>query len=352
MGSYEDRDISVSPVTDGPAGLVRIRHPEGSYEDRDISAPPVTDRPAGLVRTRRPVGLYEDRDISVSPVTDGPAGLVRIRHPEGSYEDRDISAPPVTDRPAGLVRTRRPVGLYEDRDISVSRMTDGPAGLVRIRHPEGSYEDREISVSPMTDGPAGLVRTRRPVGAEMLPALKDEVRPLAGGLLDQVPNPCVLSNPTGSESDVRNECLHPVIMKEGEALRGRICPSVVMKTMEPSKVKFSPEVLTNVSEGSLITSSGIPDPVIRTVSDNRTNIMKLDRIKEQTDLSAVSPSSDSGVHSVDGEWDCMSTYSGESDSIQSVKTVYGGVCQTDRPVVKLEDYGFQGSNGYSRGTKW
>ena len=150
------------------------------------------------------------------------------------------------------------------------------------------------------------------------------------------PNPCVLSSPTGSESDARKECLHPVIMKEGEALRGRICPSVVMKTMEPSNVKFSPEVLTNVSEGSLITSSGIPDPIIRTVSDNRTNIMKLDRIKEQTDLSAVSPSSDSGVHSVDGEWDCMSTYSGESDSIQSVKTAYGGVCQTDRPIVKLE----------------
>ena len=59
-------------------------------------------------------------------------------------------------------------------------------------------------------------------------------------------------------------------------------------------------------------------------------------IKEQTDLGAVSPSSDSGVHSVDGEWDCMSTYSGKSDSIQSVTTVYGGVCQTDRPVVKLE----------------
>ena len=86
-----------------------------------------------------------------------------------------------------------------------------------------------------------------------------------------------------------------------------------MKTMEPSKVKFSPEVLTNMSEGSLVSSSVIPDPAIRTGSDNRTNIMKLDRIKEQTDLSAVSPSSYSGVHSVDGEWDCMSTYSGESD---------------------------------------
>ena len=282
-----------------------------------------------------PVGPYKDRDLSVSRMTDGPAGLVRIRHPEGSYEDRDISVPPVTDGPAGLVRTRRPVGSYEDRDISVPPVTDGPAGLVRTRRPVGSYEDRDISVSPVTDGPAGLVRTRRPVGAEMLPALQDGVRPLAGGLLDQVPNPCVLSSPTGSESAVKNECLHPVITMEGEALRGRICPSVVMKTMEPSKVKFSPEVLTNMSEGSLVSSSVIPDPVIRTGSDNRTNIMKLDRIKEQTDLSAVSPSSDSGVHSVDGEWDCMSTYSGESDSIQSVKTVYGGVCQTDRPVVKL-----------------
>ena len=308
VGPYKDRDLSVSRMTDGPAGLVRIRHPEGSYEDRDISVSPVTDGPAGLVRTRRPVGSYEDRDISVSPVTDGPAGLVRTRRPVGSDEDRDVSVPPVTDGPAGLVRTRRPVGQYEDRDISVS---------------------------PVTDGPAGLVRTRRPVGAEMLPALQDGVRPLAGGLLDQVPDPCVLSSPTRSESAVKKECLHPVITTEGEALRGRMCPSVVMKTTEPSKVKCSPEVLTNTAEGSLVSSSVIPDPVIRTGSDDRTNNMKLDRIKGQTDLSAVSPSSDSGVHSVDEEWDCMSTYSGESDSIQSVKTVYGGVCQTDRPVIKL-----------------
>ena len=71
------------------------------------------------------------------------------------------------------------------------------------------------------------------------------------------------------------------------------------------------------------------DDVTPIVSDNPP-------IKEQTDLGAVSLSSDSGMHSVDGEWDCMSTYSGESDSIQSVKTVYGGVCQTDRPVVKLD----------------
>ena len=315
VGPYEDGDLSVSRMTDGPAGLVRIRRPEGPYEDREISVSPVTDGPAGLVRTRRPVGSYEDRDISVSPVTDGPAGLVRTRRPVGSDEDRDVSVPPVTDGPAGLVRTRRPVGQYEDRDISVS---------------------------PVTDGPVGLVRTRRPVGAEMLPALQDGVRPLADGLLGQVPDPCVLSSPTSSESAVKKECLPPVITTEGEALRGRMCPSVVMKTTEPSKVKCSPEVLTNTAEGSLVSFSVNPDPVIRTGSDDRTNNMKLDRIKGQTDLSAISPSSDSGVHSVDEEWDCMSTYSGESDSIQSVKTVYGGVCQTDRPVVKLRNIDSRG----------
>ena len=316
--------------------------PVGPYEDRDISVSRMTDGPAGLVRTRRPVGSYEDRDVSVPPVTDGPAGLVRTRRPVGSYEDRDVSVPPVTDGPAGLVRTRRPVGSYEDRDVSVPPVTDGPAGLVRTRRPVGQYEDRDISVSPVTDGPAGLVRTRRPVGAVMLPALQDEVRPLAGGLLGQVPDPCVLSSPTRSESAMKTEFLPPVIKAEGEALRGRVCPSVIMKKTEPSKIKCSPEVLINTAEGSSVSPSINPDPVIRTGPDDRTNNMKLERIKGQSDLSVVSPSSDSGVHSVDEEWDCMSTYSGESDSIQSVKTVYGGVCQTDSPVVKLRNMDSRG----------
>ena len=338
VGLYEERDSSVSRMTDGPAGLVRTRHPVGPYEDRDISVSPVTDGPAGLVRTRRPVGSDEDKDISVSPVTDGPAGLVRTRRPVGSDEDKDISVSPVTDGPAGLVRTRRPVGPYEDKDISVSPVTDGPAGLVRTRRPVGQYEDRDISVSPVTDGPAGLVRTRRPVGDVMLPALQDEVRPSAGGLMGQIPDPCVQSSPTRNESAMNTEFLPPVIKPEGEALRGRMRPSVVMKRTEPSEVKCSPEVLINTAEGSSVSPSINQDPIIRTGPDDRTNNMKLDMIKGRSDLSVVSPSSDSGVHSVDEQWDGMSTYSGESDSIQSVETVYGSViCQTDRPVVKLKN---------------
>ena len=327
----------------GYTNVIAKPDPVGPYEDRDNSVSPMIDGPAGLVRTRHPVGPYEDRDISVSPVTDGPAGLVRTRRPVGSYEDKDISVSPVTDGPAGLVRTRRPVGSYEDKDISVSPVIDGPAGLVRTRRPVGQYEDRDISVSPVTDGPAGLVRTRRPVGDMMLPTLQDEVRPSAGGLMGQIPDPCVQSRPTRNESAMNTEFLPPVIKPKGEALRGRMRPGVDMKRTEPSEVKGSPEVQSNTAEGSSVRPSINQDPMIRTGADDRTNNMKLEMIKGQSDLSVVSPSSDSGVHSVDEQWDCMSTYSGESDSIQTVKTVYGGViCRTDSPVVKLRNMDSRG----------
>ena len=271
-------------------------------------------------------------------MTDRPAGLVRTRRPEGSDKDKDVSVSPVTDGPAGLVRTRRPVGPYEDKDISVSPVTDGPAGLVRTRRPVGQYEDRDISVSPVTDGPAGLVRTRRPVGDVKLPALQDEVRPSAGGLMGQIPDPHVQPRPTRNESVMNMEFLPPVIKLEGEALRGRMRPSIVMNRTEPGEVKGNPEVLINTAEGSSVSPSINQDPIIRTGPDDQTNIMKLDMKKERSDLSVVSPSSDSGVHSVDEQWDGMSTYSGESDSIQSVETVYGSViCQTDRPIVKLKN---------------
>ena len=111
-----------------------------------------------------------------------------------------------------------------------------------------------------------------------------------------------------------------------------------MNRTEPSEVKGNPEVLINTAEGSSVSPSINQDPIIRTGPDDQTNNMKLDMIKERSDLSVVSPSSDSGVHSVDEQWDGMSTYSGESDSIQSVETVYGSViCQTDRPIVKLKN---------------
>ena len=110
-----------------------------------------------------------------------------------------------------------------------------------------------------------------------------------------------------------------------------------MKSCVTAGVQF------NTTEGSSDSPSINPDPVNRTGADGRTDDMKSEMIKGQSDSSVVSPSSDSGVHSVDEQWECMSTYSGDSDSIQSVKTVYGGVaCQTDSPVVTLRNMDTRG----------
>ena len=188
-----------------------------------------------------------------------------------------------------------------------------------------------------------------PVGPREMISLGDVAKPASmgpvgrpwrtGQLVMEPDEPdFVRSSPTRSESDMDTELLPPVIKAEGEVLRGRVRPSVVMEKTEPSEVKCSPGVQVNTVESSSVSPSVNPDPVIRTGADDRTNNMKSEMIKGQSDLSVVSPSSDSGVHSVDEQWDCMSTYSGESDSIQSVKTVYGGVaCQTDSPVVKLRN---------------
>ena len=350
VGPYEDRDESVSPeINEGQAG----HHIQ-----------PVADGPAGLVRTRRPVGPYEDRDESVSPeINEGQAG----HHIQ-----------PVADGPAGLVRTRRPVGdvMLPALQDGVRPSAGGPVGQV----PDPCVQVRSKNSSPV-DSYQPLVTG--PVGANVSDALKDACPPVVGDQVDRstrldpvgpremfslgdVAKPAsmgpvgrpwttgqleiesdepdfVRSSPTRSESDMDTEILPPVIKTEGEVFRGRVRPSVVMEKTEPSEVMCSPGVQFNTAEGSSDSPSVNPDPVIRTGADGRTDDMKSEMIKGQSDSSVVSPSSDSGVHSVDEQWECMSTYSGDSDSIQSVKTVYGGVaCQTDSPVVTLRNMDTRG----------
>ena len=60
-------------------------------------------------------------------------------------------------------------------------------------------------------------------------------------------------------------------------------------------------------------------------------------------ISVVSLSSDSGVHSLGEQWEYMSTYSGNSDSIQTIDTVYGDVAsQADSPLVLLRNMDTRG----------
>ena len=60
--------------------------------------------------------------------------------------------------------------------------------------------------------------------------------------------------------------------------------------------------------------------------------MKFDTINGQSGSSVVSPSSDSGVHSLDEQWECMSTYSGESDSCVAREYRFIGL-KVDRKVL-------------------
>ena len=311
-----------------------------------------------------PVGPYEERDESVSPAIN-----------EGQEE---LHIQPVADGPAGLVRTRHPVGnvMLPALQDGVRPSAGGPVGQVpdpclQIRSKNSSPDD---SYQPLVMGPLGanvsdalndacqplvgdpVDRPTRldPVGPREMFSLGDVIKPASigpvgrpwttGQLEIETDEPDYLrSTPTGSESESDAETLPSVIKAEGEVFTGRVNTSVVMRRTEPSEVMCSPGTQIYRADGRSDSPSVKPDPVIRTGGDGRTDVMKFEMIHGQLGSSVVSPSSDSGVHSVDEQWECMSTYSGDSDSIQSVKTVYGGVaCQADSPVVQLRNMDARG----------
>ena len=153
------------------------------------------------------------------------------------------------------------------------------------------------------------------------------------------------STHTRSESESDAESLHSVIRTAGEVYTGRVNTSVATGRTEPSEVlvlsdsvMFSPGAQIYRTEGGSESAAVKPDLAIRTGGEGRTDDMNFDTINGQSGSSVISPSSDSGVHSLDEQWGCMSTDSGNSDSIQSIKTVYGGVAsQADNPLVLLRN---------------
>ena len=108
-------------------------------------------------------------------------------------------------------------------------------------------------------------------------------------------------------------------------------------------VIFSPGAQIHRTEGGSESATVKPDPTIRTGGEGWTDDVNFDTNNGQSGSSVVSPSSDSGVHSLEEQWECMSTVSGNSDSIQSIITVYGGVvCEADIPLVQLRNMDTRG----------
>ena len=352
---------------------------------------PVDDGPAGLVRTRHPVGnvMLPTLQDGVRPSAGGPVGqfpdpYFRIRSKNSSPDD--LYQPLVTG-PLGanvsdaLNNTGQPmVGEPLDRPTSLDPM--GPREILSLSDGIQSASIRSKNSSP-DDSYQPLVTG--PLGANVLDASNDTGQPMVG---DPVDRPTCLDpmgpremlplgdgiqltsiGPVGrpwttgqlefqteepdyersthirSESESDAESVHSVIRTAGEVYTGRVNTSVATGRTEPSEVlvlsdsvMFSPGAqIYRTDEGS--ESAAVkPDPAIWTGDEGRTDNMNFDTINGQSGSSVISPSSDSGVHSLDEQWGCMSTDSGDSDSIQSIKTVYGGVARlADNHLVQLRN---------------
>ena len=115
--------------------------------------------------------------------------------------------------------------------------------------------------------------------------------------------------------------------------------SVATEQTDPSGVLLSndsvlyrPEAPIYETDVESESTSVTPDSVIQTEGGVPTDGMTFGKIDGQSASSIVSPSSDSGVHSLGEQWEYMSSCSGNSDSIRTITTVCGNVAsQADSP---------------------
>ena len=326
--------------------------PVGPYEEMEQSVYPEFDEGQGEHLPSNQVQSGVEM-FHIQPVADGPAGLVRTRHPVGNVmlptlQDgvRPSAGGPVGQFPDPCFRIR---SKNSSPDDSYQPLVTGPLGANVL---DASNDTGQPMVGDPLDRPTSL----DPMGPREMLSLGDGIQPASigpvgrpwttGQLEIQTEEPDYeRSTQTRSESESDAESLHSVIRTEGEVYTGRVNTSVATGRTEPSavlvlsdSVMFSPGAQIYRTDGGSESAAVKPDPAIRTGGDGRTDDMNFDTINGQSGSSVVSPSSDSGVHSLDEQWECMSTDSGNSDSIQSIKTVYGGVAsQADSPLVLLRN---------------
>ena len=349
VGPYEETEPSVSQGIISPPGpvgqhVLMAGHmemmvqpdPVVPYEETEPSVSPGLD--AGQVEHLPSSQVLPGVEMShIQPVAVGPAGLVRTRHPVGT-----VMPPAIQDGVRLLAGG--PVGRFPDPrfhicsknsspDNSYQPLVTGPSGA---NMSDASYDtgprlvgdplDRSTSLDPM--GPREMLS----LGDGIPPACMGPVgRPWTTGQLKiQTKEPdWEWSTPTRSESESDAESLHSVIRTEEEVYTGSVNTSVATGRTGPSEVLvlsdsviFSPRAQIHRTEGGSESATVKPDPTIRTGGEGRTDDVNFDTNNGQSGSSVVSPSSDSGVHSLDEQWECMSTVSDDSDSIQSIITVY------------------------------
>ena len=337
VGPYEESEPSVSQGMISPPGpvgqhILMAGHmemmvqpdPVVPYEETESSVSPGLD--AGQVEQLPSSQVLPGVEMShIQPVADGPAGLVRTRHPAGTV------MPPVIQDGVRLL-AGGPVGQFPDPRFHISSKDSSPdnSNQPLVTGPSGTnMSDASYDTGPRLVGdPLDRSTSVDPMGPREMLSLDDGIPPasmgpvgrplMTGQLMRQTKEPdWKWSTPTRSESECDAESLHSVIRTEEE-----VSPGAQIHRIEEG------------SESATVK----PDPTIRTGGEGRTDDVNFGTNNGQSGSSVVSPSSDSGVHSLDEHWECMSTVSGNSDSIQSIITVYDGVvCKADSPPVRVRN---------------
>ena len=342
VGPYEESEPSVSQGMISPPGpvgqhVLMAGHmemmvqpdPGVPNEETEPSVSPGLD--AGQVEQLPSTQMLPAVEMShIQPVADGPAGLVRTRHPAGTV------MPPVIQDGVQLL-AGGPVGQFPDPRFHISSKDSSPDNSYQplVTGPLGeNMSDASYDVVPrLVDDPLDRSTSVDPMGPREMLTLGDGIPPANMG-------------PVG-----RPFMKGPLMRTEEKVYTGSVNTSVATGRAEPSEVLvlsdsviFSPGAqIHGIEEGSE-SATVKPDITIRTGGEGRTDDVKFDTNNGQSGSSVVSPSSDSGVHSLDEHWDCISTESGDSDSIQSIITVYDGVvCEADSPPVRIR-------NVFPRGT--
>ena len=276
---------------------------------------------------------------------------------------------PVADGPAGPDRTRRPVGTDEIQVLhDVDRpMAGGPVGPVLPSDPLGpswmsSLDDlhQPLTVDPLdTDGiyavdasdwltaggPVDRSLGLDPIGPSGMSSLVMYNQPRAVGPVGKPSRPGPTAHPhtvdapdwqtAGGPMD-RLLNLDPMGPSGMISLDGYNQPPAVGPVGKPSrpgpgdhpgsKAAYGQTIqLKSESEGA----NDVPDPVIQTGSDVWTDRMNIGTVHGQTGSCDTRPSSDSGVHSLEEQWENMSTESLDTTSEQTE----GGPVQLDSETI-------------------
>ena len=294
----------------------------GQYNSTDQSVFPGldVDRAKNVPFIRRHPGamMYQ-----IQPVADGPAGPDRTRRPvgtDGIQALHDVHRP-MAGGPVGPVFNSDPLGLsrMSSRDDLHQPLTVDPLdtdGIYAVDFSDwstaGGLVDRLLGLDPM--GPSGML------------SLDVYNQPRAVGPVGKPSRPGPVAHPHTVDVLLRYRLLSldPMGPSGMLSLDGYNQPPAVGPVGKPSRPGpvYHPGSeadcgqtiqLRSESEGA----NDVPDPVIQTGSDVQTDRMKIGTVHGETGSCDTPPSSDSGVHSLEEQWENMSTDSLDTTSKQT-----------------------------------